>query len=53
VKSGGRVVYCLSPAGRIAGKDGSLGDAFPGSWTPLATFYTLLEIERSTFNWHA
>jgi hypothetical protein len=49
VKSGGRVVYCLSPAGRIACKDGSLCNAFPGSWTPLSTFYKLLEIERTAF----
>ena len=49
MKSGGRVAYCLSPAGPIAYKDGSLCDAFPDSWTPLSTFYTLLEIERAGF----
>ena len=42
-------MYCLSPAGLIACKDGSLCDAFPGSWTPLSTFYKLLEIERARF----
>jgi hypothetical protein len=49
VKSGGRVAYCLSPAGLIVCKDGSLCDAFPGSWTSLSTFYKLLEIERVWF----
>ncbi len=48
VKSGGCVAYFLSPAGRIACKEGSLCDAFPGSWTPLLTFYKLREIERRT-----
>jgi hypothetical protein len=42
-------MYCLSPAGRIACKDGSLCDAFPGSWTLRSTCYTLREIARSFF----
>jgi hypothetical protein len=46
VPSGGRVAYGLSLTGLIACKDGSLGDAFPGSWTPRSTFYKLREIER-------
>lgn len=50
VQSGGRVAYCLSLTGRIACKDGSLSDAFPGSWTPLSTFYKLLEIGRTGGN---
>ena len=45
-QSGGRVAYCLSLTGLIACKDGSLCDAFPGSWTPRATFYKLRDIER-------
>ena len=49
VQSGGRVAYCLSLTGLIACKDGSLSDAFPGSWTPLSTFYKLLEIERPDY----
>jgi len=42
-------MYCLSPAGRIACKDGSLCEAFPGSWTLRSTCYTLREIARSFF----
>lgn len=46
VHSGGRVAYGLSLTEVIACTDGSLGDTFPGSWTPLLTFYTLREIAR-------
>ena len=39
-------MYCLSPTGLIARKDGSLCDVYVRSGTPLSTFYKLLEIER-------
>ena len=42
VKSGGGAAYLFSVAGRIAGKDASLFDAFSGPWTSSSTFYTLL-----------
>ncbi len=48
LKSGGGAAYLLAVAGLIACKDASLFEAFSCSWTPPATFYKLLEIERSS-----
>ena len=46
VTSGESTASLLAVAGRIAGEDASLFNAFSCSWTPPPTFYKLLEIER-------
>jgi hypothetical protein len=51
VKSGGGAVYLLAVVGLRACKDAHLFEAFSCSWTRSATFYKLLEIERTRLWW--